>query len=320
MASSSISAGNQKKATSEQYQVPLRTLLTPVKNLEVLSELIIDFESLKENGFDLTEEIRAQKWERYFDRLVGPTFPALVKEFWIHAKISKHLVISSVMGKKIVISEDLIARLIGQSGGGVRCVDMAERCPDIGVVANRIFTLGMPSSKIKDLKDHCRVWAKIVLGCFNHRKPTSSPDYINVDQQFLIYFIDQRVKINLAHFLFNHLKTSVKETREEERTKRDWIPFGRLISDILTENRLIEHLIEAQEMSTIEPTIGKPLNAKNLKKMKLIENIQKEPRATSTADISSRRVPLSDFPVFSEMESKPEMFLRYKEAPEHYED
>ena len=59
MASSSISAGNQKK---ESF-------------VEVLSELIIDFESLKENGFDLTEEIRAQKWERYFDRLVGPTFP-----------------------------------------------------------------------------------------------------------------------------------------------------------------------------------------------------------------------------------------------------
>ena len=52
--SSNVSAGSQKKASSEQYQVPFRTLLTPVKNLEVLSELIIDFGSLKENGFDLT--------------------------------------------------------------------------------------------------------------------------------------------------------------------------------------------------------------------------------------------------------------------------
>ncbi|CAI8614511.1 unnamed protein product [Vicia faba] len=312
--SSSASAGPQKKASSEQYQVPFRTLLTPVKNLKVLSELIIDFGSLKENGFDLTEEVRAQKWERYFDRLVGPTFPMLVKEFWIHAKASTHLVTSFVMGKKIVITEDHIARLIGYSGGGVRCVDMAERCDDVGVIAARIFTHGVPSSKIKDLKDHYRVWAKIILGCFNHRKPTSSPDYINVDQQFLIYFIDQKVKINLAHFLFNHLRTSVKETREEERTKRDWIPFGRLISDILTENRLIEHLIEAQELSTIEPIVGKPLNAKNLKKMKLIENIQKEPRATPIADITNRRVPLSDFPLFSEIESKPEVVLRYLDA------
>ena len=79
--SSTVSAGSQQEASSEQYQIPFRTLLTPVKNLEVLSELIIDFNSLKENGFDLTEEIRAQGWERYFDRLVGPTFPILVKEF-----------------------------------------------------------------------------------------------------------------------------------------------------------------------------------------------------------------------------------------------
>ena len=125
------------------------------------------------------------------------------------------------MGKKIVITEDLIARLIGYSGGGVRCIDMAERCADVALIAREIFTLGLPSSKIRDLKDHHRIWAKIILGCINHRKPTSSPDYINIDQQFLIYFISQKIKVNLAHLLFNHLRTSVKETREEERIKRD---------------------------------------------------------------------------------------------------
>ncbi|KAL5081888.1 hypothetical protein RYX36_010309, partial [Vicia faba] len=62
--------------------------------------------------------------------------------------------------------------------------------------------------------------------------------------------------------------TSFKETREEERIKRDWIPLGRLISDILTENKLIEHLTEAQQANVLEPCAGKPLNAKNLKKMK----------------------------------------------------
>ena len=55
--SSNLSSGSQKDAPAEQYEVPLRTLLTPVKNLEVLSEIIVDFNSLKENGFDLSEEI-----------------------------------------------------------------------------------------------------------------------------------------------------------------------------------------------------------------------------------------------------------------------
>ena len=118
MASSSIpSSGSQKDASSEQYEVPFITLITPVKNLEVLSELIVDFNSLKENGFDLSEDIKAQGWEKYFDRLVGPTFPILVKEFWIHASSSNHQVTSYVMGKKIVITEDLIGKLNGYNGG-----------------------------------------------------------------------------------------------------------------------------------------------------------------------------------------------------------
>ena len=86
MASSSIpTSSSQKSDSTEQYEEPYRTLLTPIKNLEVLSELIVYFNSLQENGFDLSEEVKAQGWERYFDRLVGPTFPILVKEFWIHA-------------------------------------------------------------------------------------------------------------------------------------------------------------------------------------------------------------------------------------------
>ena len=114
--------------------------------------------------------------------------------------------------------------------------------------------------------------------------------------------------------LFNHLRTSVKETREEECTKRDWIPLGRLISDILIENKLIDHLTEAQEISTLEATVGKQLNAKNLKKMKIIENIKKEPSVTSFATIISKRIPLDDFPMFSEIDSEPQIILRYLDA------
>ena len=40
-------------SSTEQYEEPIRTLLTPVDNLEVLYELIVDFESLQENWFNL---------------------------------------------------------------------------------------------------------------------------------------------------------------------------------------------------------------------------------------------------------------------------
>ena len=60
MASSSIpTSSSQKSDSTEQYEEPHRTLLTPIKNLEVLSELIVDFNSLQENGFDLFEYVKA---------------------------------------------------------------------------------------------------------------------------------------------------------------------------------------------------------------------------------------------------------------------
>ena len=143
---------------------------------------------------------------------------------------------------------------------------MAGKGSDLNKFSQEIFTFGQLSNKIKDLKDYLRIWAKIILGCINHRKPTSSSDYINIDQQYLLYFIATKVKINLPHILFNHLKTIVKEKREEEKSKRDWIPLGRLISDILTENKLIEHLSESHQVSELETCIGKTLKPKTSKR------------------------------------------------------
>ena len=105
-------------STAERYEEPSRTPLSPIDSLEVLCKLIIHFESMKENSYDLTPGVEFQGWTRYFDRLLGPVFPKLVKEFWIQASTSNHQVTSYVMGKNISISEDLIARLIGHNGGG----------------------------------------------------------------------------------------------------------------------------------------------------------------------------------------------------------
>ena len=48
--------------------------------------------------------------------------------------------------------------------------------------------------------------------------------------------------------------------------------------------------------------------------MKIIENIKKEPTITSHATITSRRIPLDDFPLFSDIDSKPEIIVRYLDA------
>lgn len=105
----------------------------------------------------------------------------LVRELWIHAKTYTFQVTSFVIGKKIVITEKLIAKLIRHDGSGKKCLQMVERNFDLIEISKVIFTFGVHSNKIKDLLPHLRIWAKILLGCIHHRKPTNSTYYINGD-------------------------------------------------------------------------------------------------------------------------------------------
>lgn len=66
----------------EPYDRPPHiNLATPFEKLEVLCESLVDFDNLKRNGVDLTEELKKQGWENYFQRLYGPIYTFLVKEF-----------------------------------------------------------------------------------------------------------------------------------------------------------------------------------------------------------------------------------------------
>ncbi|XP_058785266.1 uncharacterized protein LOC131660126 [Vicia villosa] len=287
MASSSQSQQNQGSVAQinpeESYVEPVRTLLTPIDSLEVLYEMMVDFESMKENACDLTQDVEFQGWVKFFDRLMGQVFPKLVKELWIHATASNHQVTSYVMGNNIIITKDLIRRLIRHDGKGIKCTDIGDKNVDLKRVSKKIFTFGQPSNKFKEMKSHLRIWDRILL--------ESSPPSLTI----------------------SHLKTSVKETREDVKTKRDWIPLGRLISDILTENRLVEHLTETQQTDVLEAIAGKPFNAKNLKKMKIIEAIKKDTSFTTKEVITTKRVPLDNFPLFSAY-TTPDIVVRYLEA------
>ncbi|XP_050878349.1 proline-rich extensin-like protein EPR1 [Lathyrus oleraceus] len=56
------------------YKEPHMHLATPFDKLEVLHESLVDFENMKRNVIYLTEELRKQGWENYFQRLYGPVY------------------------------------------------------------------------------------------------------------------------------------------------------------------------------------------------------------------------------------------------------
>lgn len=79
----------------------------------------------------------------------------------------------------------------------------------------------------------------------------------------------------------------VKEIRDGSKKKRNWIPLGRLISDILMESKLIDSLTEARITKKMEPKVGRMFNAKSLKNMGLISELTRNPTETPKEAISN---------------------------------
>ncbi|XP_058784253.1 uncharacterized protein LOC131659026 [Vicia villosa] len=295
----------QQPASAQQQEKPaltepIKPCLIPYAYLEVLCELMVDFENLQARNFNIKTNMLVQGWANYFDRLIGPVYPDLVKDFWSHATLTPNTIISFVLGKEISITENLIRKLLNLQGLGGVTGAIPGRI-DWETVYPKIFTSGKGSPNTKDLKTSYRVWAKIILGTINHRKSTVSTTYINQDQQFLLYCIGKGMRVDLPHIMFHHLRTHVKESREAERLKypkikKNTIPMGRLISDILNESGLIDVLKEAGSVKDLITVSGSTLTAHTLRRMQLIGKVLSPPTVVNY--ILVRRIPVVDFQLF----------------------
>ncbi|KAI5435515.1 hypothetical protein KIW84_022077 [Lathyrus oleraceus] len=264
---------------------PHINLATPFEKLDVLCESLVDFNNMKRNGVDLTEELHQQGWGNYFQRLYDPVYPNLIKEFLRFADADDHFIVSYVLGVKIVITEKSIAALLNmEKAGGRRIYNINPRAKYIAHEINptifKLNTEGNPS-KNKELHQNLRVWLKIILGTIHHRPASNSSDYINTYQKCILYCIHKGLKLCLPALLFKYLRDSVRETRNNMKP-RTYIPLGRLLSDVLIENGLVDHLVKHRLMEDLAIETGRPLNSRNLKSMGILEKIHIKPTLDTT--------------------------------------
>src|SRR4051812_22248587 len=304
MNSSSCSSSSKERLTSSQILLrnyeyaPLKTCLIPTKDLEVLCETAVDLNNLKANGFKCDARILEQGWSKYLNRLVGPIYPDLVKDFWVHATVTSTAIISFVLGHEVVISEKLIRKLYnlndeeGYSGFRHASVDWS-------IVEKQISqSSGIDSNNTGTLRPFYRVWAEIILGSLHQRKRMLSSSYISPDHKHTLFCIGKKTEINISHILFENLKTSILESREEERAKyphlsRTTIPFGRMISDILTESKVLDSIRKLNASHLLGVVQGPIFNGVDLFRLELIQNVPSV--CPSFPDILSRRVAVEGF-------------------------
>ncbi|AES70057.2 hypothetical protein MTR_3g047110 [Medicago truncatula] len=97
-------------------------------------------------------------------------------------------------------------------------------------------------------------------------------DYPSLDHKIVLYCLATFQRINLPKYILHHMCWAL---RENQRNGRRQIPFGRLLSKIFVQGKLLKYLKESgvssdEELGTV---VGKIISGKTLKSMKLIENL-----------------------------------------------
>src|ERR1044072_1471113 len=269
-------------------------------NLLCLVEQRIDLVNLFLNDFSLYEDIHSQEWEIFFSRLKGPTYPTLVKEFWKTAECDRGHIVSHVCGKRIIITEKTIGELLClDHNKGIRIRGRNEKDDFISNAINKeIFTDFDPSKPPSEYKSislvpKLRIWYQILITCINPKPLNLLSENLNADQKYFLHHIKNKDKLFLPAILFQHLKTSIQDSRttaDNDKEKILYIPFGRIISEVLVKNGVIEFLKnEAQTSFDLTPVSGDTLNANNLKSMGILKEILLEPTPEADERIINKR-------------------------------
>lgn len=144
--------------------------------------------------------------------MYGPIYTHLVKEFRRFANTDKRYIVSYVLGKKIIISKKSITALLGiERVKGKRVSNTSYNSkflkkkviPTIFIRNEGNMSKGTSCYKNRELDDKYRIWVKIILGCIHPRNASSSVDYVNSDQKFILYYIMKGIKVNLLYLPFN---------------------------------------------------------------------------------------------------------------------
>ena len=95
-------------------------------------------------------------------------------------------------------------------------------------------------------------------------------DQPSLDHRVFLHFFLTKQKTNVPKYIFRHM---IKTLRESQTIKRSWIPYEKLISEILHQGGLLNALKEVHFFTDAQlgTVTGKIINGSTLKHMKLIK-------------------------------------------------
>ncbi|MCI06047.1 hypothetical protein A2U01_0027102, partial [Trifolium medium] len=216
--------------------------------LKLRLEKMVDFESLKVNGFDIEDLFTNQGWKRYFDMLNGPIYTNMVKEFWmkahvydnVAAKQKKNIIKSVLAGLDITISRAHFAKLLDVKDQGKRISDYKNEIYYRQSIKKQLYSDENLAGKSKSMKDFYIVLFKILISNLIPR--SGGTDTISWEHLHLLYFLKSGKKINLVDLLFEYLYQAVRDSNIKNITT---LVYPRLLSELFFQTKLVKVLKKA---------------------------------------------------------------------------
>jgi len=182
---------------------------------------------------------------------------------------------SSIMGIPVFISQDVIAYVIRRASEGnfKDGLDNNKKSPWNEVVHQTIF-----NNKKKGVYNSLSMEKKMLLKIQNENLLPKGGGFNqpSLEHRVFLHFFIKKEITNVPKYIFKHM---IKTLRESQPNNRVWVPYGRLISEILHQGGILKDLGETkvftdQQLGTFT---GKIINGSTLGNMALIkkEDIKK---------------------------------------------
>jgi len=294
--------------------------------LNVQVENPVDLPSLAHHGCDLRGIYQAQDLMDYFGMLNSLTYLTLVRHFWVRAQIydlkasqlemdekvlinpslegktreemglepfRREEIRSSIMGILVVISVDTIAGVIRRASEGRFVYGLSnKKSPWIGIV-NRIIFNSSTKGKYKELSMRTKMLLKIQNE--NLLPKGSGGDKPSLDHKVFLHFFLTRERANVPKYIFRHM---IKNLKDSQTIKRNFIPYGRLISEILHQGGILNALQKVNYFTDAQlgTVTGKIINGATLVHMKLIRKEDHKELSTELKESLVISNLMDDFP------------------------
>jgi len=176
---------------------------------------------------------------------------------------------SSIMGISVFISKVAISWVTRRASEGkfVSGLDYSKTSPWNNIVNKTMFN-NTRKGKYSELSMRNKMLLKIRNE--NLLPKGGGGDQPSLDHRVFLHFFTTKQKSNVPKYILRHM---IKILRESQTIQRSWIPYGRLILEILHQGGILNALKEVNFFidAQLGTVTGKIINGSTLKHMKLIK-------------------------------------------------